>query len=115
MIRLLGLNYSEESQDDASEIKYEGEEAPSACTLNKLYPELRVLVFKHAFLVEPGSNVTPPLLAALRADKKLYTEAMEVYYSINTFSLTGKNTYSWVYHKSDSSKRLIKNLMVDLR
>lgn len=89
----------------------------SECTLHRLYPELRIQIYKLAMIIDAKTKAGPPLLAALRGDKKLYAEALDVYYSVNTFKMTGNNFRSFYYDDCISSKlqESIVHLEVDLR
>jgi hypothetical protein len=70
------------------------------CAFNKLAPELRALIFTPCLTFEPEPQINgvgmktyqdasaPALLGALCGDPKLYAEALEIYYRVNTFWLT---------------------------
>jgi hypothetical protein len=57
--------------------------SPSA--LRKVPPEVREMIFRYC--VDFTDGETPPLIVALRGDKKLYREAMRLFYKFNFFTL----------------------------
>jgi len=59
--------------------------AMSPLALKKLPPEVREMIFRHC--VDFTEGKTPPLIVALRGDKKLYREAMRLFYKLNYFTL----------------------------
>lgn len=72
---------------------------PTLCTLYKLPPEIRAMIFNLEVLCYDDAHwerPTPALLAALRCEETLYREALSVYYNINEFHLSG-----WNYEKFD--------------
>jgi len=64
-----------------------------ACPLHKLPPELRAEIFKPMLINWNGK--TPALIKALRFDKKLYNEALDIVYKQNTFTFHRKNDWSF--------------------
>lgn len=54
--------------------------------MRKIPFELRGMIFKDWLGIKDGKS--PVLLIALRGDKELYEQALEVYYKINYFTLT---------------------------
>ncbi|KAE9381214.1 hypothetical protein N431DRAFT_551368 [Stipitochalara longipes BDJ] len=61
--------------------------------LYKLPPELRQEIFRPMLI--PWNGKTPNLIKALRADQKLYHEALEVFYKQNLFKLHRANGWSF--------------------
>src|ERR1700709_2617764 len=55
--------------------------------LRDLPIEIRILIFRLC-VATPDNNQTPALIKALRGDPQLYHEALEVYYAINTFTMS---------------------------
>lgn len=64
----------------------------STCTLRVLPPELRIIIYEYLVKIRRlERQTTPALLIALRPDQQLYHEALDVFYKINIFKLTGFN------------------------
>jgi uncharacterized protein YjbI with pentapeptide repeats len=59
--------------------------AMSPLALRKLPPEVREMIFRHC--VDFTDGKIPPLIIALRADQKLYHEALKVFFKLNVFTL----------------------------
>ncbi|KAH9216566.1 hypothetical protein DL95DRAFT_460154 [Leptodontidium sp. 2 PMI_412] len=58
----------------------------SPSILRKILLELRRMIFKDCLKIQDGKS--PALLIALRSDKELYEQALEVYYKIIYFTVT---------------------------
>ena len=63
------------------------------CTLYKLPPELWGGIFTPLYLDWNGK--TPNLIKALRPEKKIYVEALEIFYKHNVFKLHSGNGWSF--------------------
>jgi hypothetical protein len=69
--------------------------------------EVRLLIFAQVFNVEGPALKSPPLLQAVRGDPKLYGEALEVFYNLNTFRLSVQN--------SESRKLMSRNTIMSIQ
>ncbi|KAG4441076.1 hypothetical protein IFR05_003430 [Cadophora sp. M221] len=58
----------------------------SFLTIRKIPLEMRRMIFKDCLKIKGGKS--PALLIALRGDKELYEQALEVYYKISYFTIT---------------------------
>jgi hypothetical protein len=65
----------------------------TACPLHKLPPELREEIFKP--LLVNWNGKTPSLIKALRPDKTLYSEALEIFYKHSRFIFHRENDWSF--------------------
>jgi uncharacterized protein YjbI with pentapeptide repeats len=65
----------------------------SPLAFRKFPPEIRLLIFAEA-LADTWWGKTPHLITALRVDPVLYYEAMEVFISTNSFTLSPRNEKS---------------------
>jgi hypothetical protein len=68
-------------------------ETKMACSLHKLPPELREEIFKQQLVHWDGK--TPCLIKALRPDKKLYTQALGIFFRHNAFTFHKENNWSF--------------------
>lgn len=102
--------------------------------LRRLPPELREMIYKFALILPVKSEEvstfynkktrslkstprklcpSPSFLAALRVEPYLYSEALNVFYQINSFPLTGETYHSFMELKTPALA-LIKNLKIYL-
>ena len=67
----------------------------TAPTFHTFPTEIRIFIFhqyiRHYLLQEILEGSTPPLIKALRPDPQLYQEALEIFYSLKTCSISPKN------------------------
>lgn len=84
-----------------------------SCTLHKLPPEIRIMIYALVLEVRTSLNLPkpedmfeafsyptvgrPPFLVALRMDCILYAETLQTYYEINKFEITAENRYLWTF------------------
>ncbi|KAJ5038241.1 uncharacterized protein L3040_007108 [Drepanopeziza brunnea f. sp. 'multigermtubi'] len=94
--------------------------AVKACEINMSPPvlrkfpiELRQMMFGYCLQIEED-NKSPALLMALRADKELYPEAIEMFYKLNYFTLNSV-TIKTLDDLSPNAVMGIKNLCFDNR
>jgi hypothetical protein len=69
-----------------------GRDAPKS-TLHNLPPEVRELIFRPLCVCWNGK--IPPLIKALRSDKRLYGEALDIFFKNNTFVFHAGNGWSF--------------------
>jgi hypothetical protein len=68
------------------------EETKPSITLRRFPAEIRQAIFK--LTVGDWEGKTPALIKALRGDREMYLEAMEVFYKINTYFSSSGNNWS---------------------
>jgi hypothetical protein len=87
------------------------EEVPD---IRRFAPEIRALIFNNCvYRLWDGS--TPPLLIVLRPEPKLYFEALEVFYKINTFEFNLSRHRNSFEHQSNHILAYPRELIVEAR
>ena len=81
----------------------------SPLALRRFPTELRDMIFKDCLQIEEGKS--PALLIALRGDKELYEEALEVYYKTNYCSM-GKAMIQRINDLSPKAISRIKDIRI---
>jgi hypothetical protein len=84
--------------------------AMSPLALRKLPPEVREMIFRYCVGFTDGK--TPPLIVALRGDKKLYREAMRLFYKLNFFTLN-KRTAALCWDMGATAGQNIQQLKIE--
>ena len=87
--------------------------------LADLPPEIRILIFteyleweirrdaEFAKLYEKDKgSKTPELIKALRPDMKMYTEALDVYFDLATFTISSNNKAQFKYMRQQTLERM---------
>ena len=82
----------------------------SSIHLRLLSPELRNMIFTYSLLQTDGG--TPALLVALRQDKELYRQALEVFYAINELEISSKGELGWFDRLGQKAKEMVKLVVV---
>jgi hypothetical protein len=87
--------------------------------LADLPPEIRILIFteyleceiqrdtEFAKVYEKDKGLkTPELIKALRPDMKMYTEALDVYFDLSTFTISSNNDSKFKYMRQQTLERV---------
>jgi hypothetical protein len=81
--------------EDLEPTTYDAWLASTAPSFRTFPTEIRLLIFhqylRHYLLQERLEGLTPPLIKALRSDPQVYQEALEIFYSLKTCSISPKN------------------------
>ncbi|KAK0129541.1 hypothetical protein ONS96_000106 [Cadophora gregata f. sp. sojae] len=83
----------------------------SSLTLRKFPFELRGMIFKDCLKIEGGKS--PQLIVALRGDKELYEQALEVYYKVNYLTLPNDNQIEYLERISAKALSRVSMLRVN--
>ena len=84
----------------------------TAVHFNLLSAELRDIVFAHSFI--QTDSQTPALLIALRGDKKLYHQALKVFYQVNEVDMKWQGGLGWFAELRREVKGMVKKVVVTI-
>ena len=100
------------SQTDRIRRRHRGS---STCVIHILPPEIRTMIYELCLKSRHVVGWHPGLLQALRPDKTLYNEALEMYYRVNIFELNKNNSMTFRNHAPPRLLDNVKDLVLDTR
>jgi hypothetical protein len=74
-----------------------------------------MVIYTHPLGRSRKIGITPPFLIALRADRKVYLEALTVHYAMNQFTLREESFKSLQFDLIPSTVAMIQNLKIKIK